>query len=324
MSNITSQACLSDGVPGGPLFVGVYSTVFLVGLVLNLTALAVFFRHGKSRSHTVVYMTNLALTDLLLVLTLPLRVYYHLGFSIHLPWLCDIVGLVLLANMYGSIFLLACMCLDRCLAVSFPMSPRVCEARKKAPLVCLGVWVLTVGASLPAYISKRAEASAAAATNNASCFGNFPFYATQPVALASTLTVGFGLPLAVMLASSWGLLRAIGRSAAAAQTELVDSRKIRRMVATNLVIFLICFLPYHCMLALLYMYQKERPCPLLVTYWYSLMLACFNAMLDPLAYYFTTETFRRKMDVGAMRRMFPLHNSSSNEVQHKSRGPLNT
>ncbi|XP_062305882.1 lysophosphatidic acid receptor 6 [Osmerus eperlanus] len=322
MSINTSQACFTGSVGGDPLFVGVYSTVFLLGLVLNLTALAVFFCHGKSRSHTIVYMTNLALADLLLVLTLPVRVYYHLGFPLLPQWLCDGVGLVLLANMYGSIFLLACMCLDRCLAVSFPMSPRVCEARKKAPLVCLGVWVLTVGASLPTYISQRWEKGEE--TNDTSCFGRLPVYTTQQVTLASTMTVGFGLPLAVMLVSSWGLLRAIGRSAAAAQTELVDSGKIRRMVATSLVIFLVCFLPYHCMLVFLYVYRTDVPCPLLVAYRYSLMLACLNAMLDPLAYYFTTETFRKRMDVGAMRRMFPLRNSSSTEVQHKSRGPLNT
>lgn len=31
------------------------------------------------------------------------------------------------------------------------------------------------------------------------------------------------------------------------------------------------------------------------------MVACLNAMLDPLAYYFTTETFRKKMDKDSVR-----------------------
>jgi hypothetical protein len=65
------------------------------------------------------------------------------------------MGLVLLVNMYGSIFLLTCMCFDRCMAVCLPMLSWVQEGRKKAPLVCLGVWLLTAGASLPIYISKR-------------------------------------------------------------------------------------------------------------------------------------------------------------------------
>ncbi|XP_029610305.1 lysophosphatidic acid receptor 6 [Salmo trutta] len=304
------------------LFVGVYSMVFVVGLILNLTALVVFFRYTKSRSHTTVYMTNLAIADLLLVLTLPLRIYYHLGMS-GLPQLpqvlCEGVGLVLLVNMYGSIFLLTCMCFDRCVAVCYPMSCRIREGRKKAPLVCLGVWVLTIGASLPFYISKRREASKEMQEDH--CFGNLPVYATQATAVASTLTIGFGIPLVVMLVCSSALIRTITRSAVA-QTDLINSGKIQRMITTNLLIFLACFLPYHGTLALLYVHRKAVPCPLLSAYRYSLVVACLNAILDPLAYYFTTETFRKKVDMDAMRRMFPLN--SQNSEGNNSRAPFNT
>ncbi|XP_038832044.1 lysophosphatidic acid receptor 6 isoform X2 [Salvelinus namaycush] len=266
-------------------------------------------------------MTNLAIADLLLVLTLPLRIYYHLGMS-GLPQLpqalCEGVGLVLLVNMYGSIFLLTCMCFDRCVAVCFPMSCRIREGRKKAPLVCLGVWVLTIGASLPFYISKRREASK---EMQDLCFGDLPVYATQATAVASTLTVGFGIPLVVMLVCSWALIRTITRSAVA-QTDLINSGKIQRMITTNLVIFLACFLPYHGTLAILYVHRKAVPCPLLSAYRYSLMVACLNAILDPLAYYFTTETFRKKVDMDAMRRMFPLN--SQNSEGNNSRAPFNT
>lgn len=322
MSIKTSPDCHNATVSNdtGPIFVGVYTVVFVVGLPLNLTALVVFFRSTKSRSHTTVYMTNLALADLLLVLTLPLRVYHHLGYTVLSQGLCEGVGLALLVNMYSSIFLLTCICFDRCLAVSFPMSSRVREGRKKAPFVCVGVWVLTVGASLPIYLSKR---WGGAETNGTLCFGTLPVYATQPVAVASTLTIGFGVPLTVMLVSSWGLLRAIGQSSAA-QTNLVDSRKIQRMITTSLIIFLFCFLPYHTNLALLHVFREEVPCPLLATYRYSLMVACLNAMLDPLAYYFTTETFRPKVDMDAMRRMFPLNSNSSTDGNQKPRGPINT
>ncbi|XP_045078333.1 lysophosphatidic acid receptor 6-like isoform X1 [Coregonus clupeaformis] len=304
------------------IFVGVYAIVFTVGLFLNVTALVVFFCYTKLRSHTTVYMTNLAIADLLLVLTLPLRIYYHLGLSRLPQILCEGMGLVLLANMYGSIFLLTCMCFDRCMAVCLPMSSWVQEGRKKAPLVCLGVWLLTAGASLPIYISKRREASNDIQEVN--CFGNLPVYAIQPMAVASTLTVGFGIPLVVMLVCSWALIRAITRSSIA-QTDLIDSGKIQRMITISLVIFLTCFLPYHGTLALLYVHREAITCPLLAAYHYSLMVACLNAMLDPLAYYFTTETFRRKVDKDSDRKMFPLNSQNSSEGNNRgSRGPVNT
>ncbi|XP_029616438.1 lysophosphatidic acid receptor 6 isoform X2 [Salmo trutta] len=303
------------------IFVGVYAIVFTVGLFLNLTALVVFFCYTKLWSHTVVYMTNLAIADLLLVLTLPLRIYYHLGLSGLPQVLCEGMGLVLLVNMYGSIFLLTCMCFDRCMAVCLPMLSWVQEGRKKAPLVCLGVWLLTAGASLPIYISKRREVSKDIQVN---CFGNFPVYAMQPMAVASTLTVGFGIPLLVMLVCSWALIQAITRSSIA-QTDFIDSGKIQRMITISLVIFLTCFLPYHGTLALLYVHREAITCPLLAAYHYSLMVACLNAMLDPLAYYFTTETFRKKMDKDSVRRMFPVNSHSSEGINTRgSRGPVNT
>lgn len=300
------------------VFVTVYAVVFVVGLILNLVALIIFFRHTKSRSHTTVYMTNLALADLFLVLTLPVRIYYHLGFRNLNQQVCEWMGLALLVNMYGSIFLLTCMCFDRCMAVSFPMSSRVREGRKKAPLVCLCVWALTVGSSLPTYLFKPLREDWAQEEH---CFGNQPVYATQPLAIFSTLTVGFGVPLIVMVVCSWGLIRAVRRSAVA-QTDLVDGGKIQRMIAASLFIFLLSFLPYHSILGFLYLYREAIPCPLLVAYRYSLMLACLNAMLDPIAYYFTTETFRRKVDMDSVRKMFPLHSHSS--IEGKTRGPINT
>lgn len=265
-----------------------YSCISIMGLIFNLIALVFFFSRKKSKSHTVIYMTNLAIADILLILTLPMRIYYHLGFSGLPQWLCDSLGLVLKANMYGSIFLLTCICFDRCMAVTFPMSKCVQEGRKKAPLVCLGIWMFTFGTSLPIYLSRRHIC-------HENCFDNLPVYATRPVVVLPTLFIGFGIPLVIMLICSWGLLRAI-RLSTVAQTNLVDSRKIQRMIATSLLIFLLSFLPYHTTLVLVSLYRENIPNPMLTAYRYSLIVACFNTVLDPVAYYFTTDTFRRNID----------------------------
>ncbi|KAK7176622.1 hypothetical protein R3I93_000754 [Phoxinus phoxinus] len=318
MSNYT---CLnSTQSQQNVFFATVYSVVFIFGLTLNLTALVIFFLNSKSRSHTTVYMIHLAFADILMVCTLPVRIYYHGGLGDPNQTFCDVSGLILLSNMYGSIFLLMCISFDRCIAVCFPLSPHVREGRKKAWCVCLGIWILTTGTSLPIYFKNSSMEQ-----NNSMCFGNFPSYATQTSALISTLIIGFGIPLTVMILSSWGLVRAISKSTAVQTSDLVDSRRIKRMIITNLAIFLFCFLPYHVMLLLLNAYKspQTRPCSLLTAYRYSLMIACLNAMLDPLAYYFTTETFRRKMDVEAVRKIWQM-NSHSSDGNNRSRAPLTT
>ncbi|TDG99924.1 hypothetical protein EPR50_G00199490 [Perca flavescens] len=309
MSTNASVVCNDTRQPD-VFHVCMYSFIFILGLVFNVLALVFFCCQTKSRSQTIVYMTNLALADVLLTLTLPMRIYYHLGYCGLPEMLCEVLGLVLKANMYGSIFLLTCMCFDRCMAVSFPMSSRVQAGRKKAPLVCLGIWMLTFGASLPIYIKQTNV------IHDENCFNRFPTFATKPVVVVPTLLVGFGIPLVIMLICSWGLVRAVRRSSVA-QTNLVDSRKIQRMIAASLFIFLLSFLPYHATLGLLSVYGQNTPSPMKAAYRYSLMLACLNSVLDPIAYYFTTDTFRRNIDIGAVWRMFPL-NSQSSDVNNRS------
>ncbi|KAM9314909.1 lysophosphatidic acid receptor 6 [Pholidichthys leucotaenia] len=283
----------------------IYSCIFIMGLTFNVVALVFFFSQTKSRSHTITYMTNLAIADVLLILTLPMRIYYYLGFPGLPQWLCDGLGLILKANMYGSIFLLTSMCFDRCMAVCFPMSIRIQEARKKARLICLGIWLLTFGASMPIYFSRRDQP-------DAQCFDNKPISATRLVVVLPTLLVGFGVPLVIMLLCSWGLVHAV-KSSTAAQTNLVDSRKIQRMVATSLLVFLLSFLPYHATLLIFSLWKGHIPDALLSVYHYSLMVACLNTVLDPVVYYFTTDTFRRNMDI---RKMLPLNSQGSGHREH--------
>ncbi|XP_051503231.1 lysophosphatidic acid receptor 6-like [Myxocyprinus asiaticus] len=322
MSDCTSQNTTQGQVD--VVFVTVYSLVFVAGLALNLTALVIFLRNSKLRLHTTVYMIHLAFADLLLVCTLPVRIYYHGGFRGLPQKICEFTGLILLTNMYGSIFLLTCISFDRCIAVCFPLSSRVREGRKKAWCVCLGIWLLTLGTSLPIYFKNQPITHINSSSNTEHCFNRFPKYATQPAALISTLIVGFGIPLTVMILSSWGLLRALSKSTAAQTSELVDSGRIKRMITTNLAIFLFCFLPYHFMLVLLYTYTDSiLQCSLVPAYQYSLMIACLNAMLDPLAYYFTTETFRRKIDVEAVRKIWRM-NSHCSEGNNRTPAPLTT
>ncbi|XP_041094277.1 lysophosphatidic acid receptor 6 [Polyodon spathula] len=313
----TPNATCNDSEGPRWLFVAGYALISVTGLLLNLTALAIFYRHPKAAcSHTTVYMTNLAVADLLLVLTLPTRIYQYSGARLS-PGLCEAAGLVLLVNMYSSIFLLACMNLDRCLAVCFPLSSRVKAWRKRTPLVCLGVWTLTVGASLPTYLIKKTGGGGQQG-GQCSCLDSLPVYATQPAAIGATLSVGFGIPLGSMLLCSWCLLRALRRSAAV-QMGLVKGRKIRNMMAVNAVVFLLCFLPYHCLLVAIYL-QVSGP-RLLEWYQASLLIACSNTTLDPLVYYFTTQTFKDTMAVGKMR---AFHSQSSDEQKRGASVPLNS
>ncbi|XP_032620161.1 lysophosphatidic acid receptor 6-like [Chelonoidis abingdonii] len=304
----SSSSSLADTV-----FVGFYALIFMLGLVLNLAALYIFFRCSSIRSLTTVYMKNLAVSDLLLVVSLPVRIYYYSRRPNLGDQVCEITGLLLLVNMYGSIFLLTCISWDRCMAVCFPMHPRVKALRKQAKFICLGVWLLSCAGTVPTYFTRMKEHRAME-----HCFDNQPKYVTQrSVSLAMALC--FALPLLVMVVCSWALLRAIHRSAAA-QMELVNSAKIRSMIVANVTIFLGCFLPFHLVL-ICYQVDALKGETLEFSYRCTLLVASANAALDPLAYYFATETFQRMVVMDNLRKAWGLHTDSA-EGQSRSQTAL--
>nr|XP_033779383.1 lysophosphatidic acid receptor 6-like [Geotrypetes seraphini] len=278
-----------------PLFVGFYSLIFTLGLTLNLAALYVFFHCLRIRSIIMVYMKNLAFSDLLLVALLPIRIYYYSKRAQLHSLVCELVGLVLLVNMYTSIFLLTCISWDRCMAVCFPMSPWIKRVRKKARVICLGVWVLSISSSIPAYFFNMPRDTCG------KCFDCPLQFVTRPGPVVASLSIGFTFPLVIMAACSWALVRAIQKSIAA-QTELINSIKIRRMVVANVAIFLLCFLPYHAVLVLYLTGTLERHCVDYIYHW-VLLAACFNTVLDPLAYYFATETFQSMVVADNLRKI---------------------
>ncbi|KAL8184159.1 UNVERIFIED_CONTAM: hypothetical protein K2H54_007985 [Gekko kuhli] len=284
-------------------FVSIYSLLFVVGLPLNVAALWIFFFRGALRSITTIYMKNLAASDLLLLASLPLRVYYYSKKPLLSQMVCEIAGLLLLVNMYSSIFLLTCISWDRCMAVCFPLRPRAQALRQQAKYICAGVWTLSILGSIPFYFGYGMKWG-----NDTLCFDSRPRYIEDP-RISSAMVVSFAVPLVIMVTCSCSLLRVVHQSAVV-QMKLVKGAKIQHMVVTNVAIFLGCFLPYHLVVLC---YQVGA----LNSHWdrvyrWALLLACANATLDPLAYYFATETFQHLV---AMDHLFQGRGSHTNHAE---------
>lgn len=90
--------------------------VLQVGMVLNTVALYVFCFRTKQKSSSVIYTINLAVSDLLVNLSLPTRIllYYSGGSCL----MCSYMHIFsYFVNMYCSILFLTCICVDRYLAI---------------------------------------------------------------------------------------------------------------------------------------------------------------------------------------------------------------
>ncbi|XP_069623488.1 lysophosphatidic acid receptor 4-like [Ranitomeya imitator] len=288
------------------LYLSGYAIILAFGLIMNIIAIFLFFHVNKLRSPTIVYMKNLAISDLLLICTIPLKIYPYVvppsQINPHTTfWICNITGSFLLLNMYGSIFLLTCISFDRCLAICFPLRSRC--FRQHASWICFGVWILNITCSVGFYLGSMSR------NNKGSCFDGRPPFVTKLGPTAGAIGIGFLVPLGVIVISSMATLRSIKQSQVV-QEGLVNKVKVIRMMATNITIFLLCFLPYHMVLLL---YQSMSNCILEEAYHITLLTACSNTVLDPFAYYFTTDTIRNvvKEEIKAGKKFLELSDQSS-------------
>ncbi|XP_006124224.2 lysophosphatidic acid receptor 5 [Pelodiscus sinensis] len=277
-----------------------YSLIFVAGLMLNAMALWVFLRYLHLKSVVSIYMFNLAMSDLLLTLSLPLRLYYY-SYQ-HWPFgnfLCQVSGSLFQINMYGSCLFLMCINLDRYIAIVHPLRWRHLRRPKLARLLCLVVWVLILLGSIPAALVHGSSSCRKGNQTVSLCFESFTDVLWQkrifPLIILAEL-LGFLLPLSSVTYCSirifWTLCQTSG-------TQSLRQKKTIRLLVVNLVIFIICFVPYNTTLAAYgmikaHVIQAEPPVRdsvrqvLIVT----VLLASMNCSLDPLIYYFNTEGFR--------------------------------
>lgn len=115
--------------------------------------------------------------------------------------------------------------------------------------------------------------------------------------------MGFLLPLLANLVCSSLVLRTLRRPATVGHG-CNSKRRVLRMILVHLAIFIICFVPYN---SILFLYALVRTQALAncaierfarTLYPITLCLASLNCCLDPVVYYFTSESFQKSLTMG--------------------------
>ncbi|KAJ7310239.1 hypothetical protein JRQ81_007136 [Phrynocephalus forsythii] len=133
------------------VYLPTYSLVSVLGFAENSFVLVVLLRTYHERTAFQRYMFNLALSDLLFVCTLPLRVayYVHKGHWSFGDFLCRISSCAMYINFYSSILFMTAMSFFRCIAIVFPIRNLHFITEKKATLLCVAIWLFAILASSP-------------------------------------------------------------------------------------------------------------------------------------------------------------------------------
>ncbi|XP_038618073.1 P2Y purinoceptor 2-like [Tachyglossus aculeatus] len=267
-----------------------YGLVCTVGLGLNAVALYAFLVRMKTWSASTTYMFHLAISDTLYVVSLPLLVYYYASGD-HWPFgkgLCKLVRFLFYTNLYGSILFLLCISVHRFLGICHPLRSLQWGHVRYARRVAAAVWLLVAACQAPVLFfvttTERGPRVTCHDTSSPDLFGAFVAYSSVMLVLLFTgpfLTIlaCYALMVRRLLRPTRGLVR-LTRS----------KRRSIRMIAVVLLVFVVCFLPFHVTRTLYYAFRSlDLSCPALnainLAYKVTRPLASANSCLDPVLYF---------------------------------------
>ncbi|XP_067451860.1 lysophosphatidic acid receptor 6-like [Thunnus thynnus] len=263
----------------------VFGSVMMLGLPLNAVSLWILLRRHSLKSSNAIFMVNLAISDLLLVISLPMRVYFYTTGTWPLSSkACIYITMLFRNNIRSSSIFITLISVDRLLAVVYPLRSRHLRTASNAWKSVALVWLFVLVVNIPEGLVLAGNLKR---VNESICFKIHRMQSAQAylhlVLLVTLLTVNL---VSTALVSC------------TLHRRLKDSAKVNNKVnvmlifAMNLVMFTICFLPVSVGLLIL---ETHEITPLVC-------LASVNCCLDPLLYYFSLDAFwKKKEDVDLAR-----------------------
>ncbi|KAL4630038.1 proteinase-activated receptor 2-like [Arapaima gigas] len=280
-----------------------YTIVVVIALPTNAMAVWVFLFRTKKKHPAAIYMANIALSDLLFVIWIPLKIAYHFKGN---NWtfgegLCKVLVGFFYGNMYCSILFIACLSVQRYWVIAHPLS----EQRRNnriAIAVSLSIWVFIGMSTTPLYLYN--QTANISGLNIVTCHDVSVIYDLEDpfpdvkYAFLYFIFMGvfvFLIPALVIILAYVCLLRTLSSST---RDENVGKKRHKSIVLiiTVLVTFLVCFTPSNIMLivhySLLVAGVSNNGYGFYIT---TLCLASLNSCLDPFIYYYISEDFRENV-----------------------------
>ncbi|KAI4815881.1 hypothetical protein KUCAC02_006008 [Chaenocephalus aceratus] len=281
-----------------------YTLVFLLGLSLNGALLWCVWGRPRRWSSTVIYMTNLAVADLLYVLALPPLIISNAMGGLW-PFgniICKSVRFFFFVNLHCSMMFLTCVSLHRFIGVCFPFAGVRFRTSKLALFASGSVWILATAEILPTLVF----AHTGVINNMTVCFEmtspeQFKEYFPYGMFLA---IVGFLIPFLVVITCYTSMMTALYCRATDSISHARTARMRNKSLSTLFVVFLmfvVCFVPYHISRTVYLFVRVYMPadCHLLnivmISFKVWMPVLSFNSCANPLLYFLGSYRQRRKL-----------------------------
>lgn len=295
-----------------------YSIVLIIGIPANILTLWLTILQVWRKNVLAVYLFSLSLSELMYLGTIPLWILYvkndhnwHWG-----PLACKITGYIFFNNIYISILLLCCISVDRYLAVEYALEFRGVRRQKIAILVTVVLWILVALIHSPVFILSDGEKD--------TCFETLPIPPHIAHFYVARFIIGFLIPLLILIYTNAVIKKRIETSSSFTDQQ---KTKVKYLAITIIIIFLICFAPYHFVLLTrgIAFYLKENSenfChfeeEIYTAYSIFLCLLTVNSVADPFIYVLVSENVRKDIcrAMRGWRRQMSINTKSDSTYPH--------
>ncbi|XP_041928676.1 G-protein coupled receptor 4-like [Alosa sapidissima] len=269
-----------------------YSVFFIIGFPANCLSFYVAYQLMQKGNTIAVYLVNLSVSDLLYTITLPVWIELSLGWPVD-STLCSLITLIMYNSFYVGTGLLCCISVDRYLAVFYPLHFLWVRELRTATLVSAVVWVaeFLVHASLLAHSGALESFSALRL-----CEERMPMHPADAIVAIVRATLGFLLPLLLMIFCFCQIMRALNNSAS---LENDERSKIRNLLLLLLITYMVAFTPYQLVMVLRAGLEPVGNCgyATLLRDYYMVFVATttINSVADPIIYCLMSQSAKTEL-----------------------------
>ncbi|XP_056312720.1 prostaglandin D2 receptor 2 [Danio aesculapii] len=305
----------------------VHGVVAALGILENGLVLWVLGWRLRRKTVASVWVLNLALSDFLTTLTLPLFTYYLLnGHSWELGGpLCAAQASIFFLNMFVSAFLLAAISLDRCLLVTKPVWTQNQRTVSMAWKTCGLGWIWAAFNTFPYFMFRSVVVKQ---DGRKLCYHDFALYSSpntlnidckvrQTATAVSKVLLAFVVPLVVIAVSYASFVLELQARRKRLESRLKVARNDKqtsskflispsigqngtrlsqsftKMIFSVIATFVLCWVPYHvfCLLEVTAQYKTEFVDVVEEYLPFVTTFSFLNSVLNPIIYTFSCPDF---------------------------------
>ncbi len=231
-----------------------YAVIFLLGILGNALVVFVIMRKPEMRSVTNLFITNLAISDILMTIFAtpftPLTIFLE-DWPLH--WtLCKLLPMTMAVTVYVSTLTSTAIAIDRYLVIVHPFLPKM--RTWMCFLIIVLTWVLSAVCSCPLAVYQDKKFSSE--TNTSSCQENWPSVGSRATFTMASFGLQFIVPCIIITAcyTRIGFIlrrraqRKIGtKTREKEEADLRRKRRANKMLIAMVVIFVVCWIPLNCL-----------------------------------------------------------------------------